>query len=99
MPGCKRDDQIAMKPRQWTPRDDQTIIRRARECCDGAFNRAGITDVDRSQLDAQRWCHGLDGGELSWSGGQGRIAKHCRPRHTRREFFQQLQPFRARLYS
>ena len=32
---------------------------------------------------------------LNWAGPIGKIAKHCYPRHARRDLFEQLQPFRA----
>ena len=94
-PGGKRNDQIAMMRRQRARRHDQAAIRGARECRDGALDFAGIAHVDRTQIHPQRWRHGLDGSELPDPGGDGRIPKHGRPRHSGRDLLQQLQPFPA----
>jgi hypothetical protein len=45
------DDQFAMNRRQRARRHDQTGIRRARECRDGALDLIGIAHTDRAESD------------------------------------------------
>jgi hypothetical protein len=46
----------------------------------GALDLAGVAHAGRAQLHSQYRRHALDGGKLADSGGNGRIAKHCRAR-------------------
>jgi hypothetical protein len=48
VPGRQRDDQIAMKLRQRTPRHDHAAIRRAREGRDSTLDLADVAYVDRA---------------------------------------------------
>ena len=96
VPGRKRDDQIAMKHRQRAPCHDQTAIRGARECRDGALDLAGVADVHRAYLHPDRRRHGLDRGELAEPGGYGGVPNDSRSRHAWRDLLEQFQPFPAR---
>ena len=99
MPGRQRDDQIAMKRRRRARRHDQAAIRSAREGRDGTLDLAGVAHVDRAHLHAKRRRHGLYDAELAYPGGCGGIPKDCHSRHAGRDLLEQLQPFRAQLYS
>src|SRR5262245_16881430 len=55
VPGCKRDDQIAMHHRQRTSRDNHAAVRGARECRYGAFDLARVSHVHRGYFHPQRW--------------------------------------------
>jgi hypothetical protein len=48
--GHKRDNQIAMNDRKSSRRDDEAAIRGTRECCNPAFDRAGVTRVNGNYL-------------------------------------------------
>jgi hypothetical protein len=73
VPSRKRDDQVAMNDRQWTPGHDQTAIRGACKGRDGALNLAGVAHVDRNYFHAERRRYGLDCGELADPGSHGGI--------------------------
>src|SRR6516164_3554377 len=60
VPGCKRDDQVAMNDRQRAPRQDYASVRGAREGRNSALDLAGIAHVDRTQLNTERWRHRLE---------------------------------------
>jgi len=60
VPGRQRDDQIIMNERRPACRQDQTAIRPARECCDGALDLGRIVHVYRNYLYAERRRHRLD---------------------------------------
>src|SRR5882757_4779609 len=77
--------------------DQATIsaISALRESRNGAPDLAGIPHIDRAQLHAQRWRHGLDCRELAWSGRHGGITKNRRPRYAGSDQLEQLQPFSA----
>jgi hypothetical protein len=53
VPGCKSDDQLAIKKDKPT-QHDLTAIRRAREGVDRALHLAGIAVVNQAQLHPQR---------------------------------------------
>ena len=95
VPGCKRDDQIAMKLRQRARRHDQAAIRSARECRDGALDLAAsrtLTGLTSTPSDgATAWI------AANWPSpaGIGGIPKDCRSRHARRDLLEQFQPFPA----
>ena len=95
MPGRQRDDQIAMNVRRPARCHDQTAIGGARERRDGALDLVGVAHVDRVHLHPERRRHGLDDGELAGAGGLDGIPKDGYSRHTRRDLFEQLQPFPA----
>ena len=97
MAGRKLDDQIALNARQRAPRHDHAAITRTRECRDGALGLAGVAQVERAHLHADRPRHGLDDGELADPGDCGGIAKNRCSRHARRDLFKQLQPFCAQI--
>jgi hypothetical protein len=65
VPGRQRDKQIAMNPRQSACRHNQTAIRLARECGDGALDLASVTHIDRGHLHPDRWRDGLDDTQLA----------------------------------
>jgi hypothetical protein len=50
VPGCQRDDQIAMDDRQATCRHDQTTISLARNRRDPALDLIRVAHIDRAQL-------------------------------------------------
>src|SRR5262245_707240 len=72
-----------------------SAISALRESRDGALNLAGIPHVDRAQLHTQRWPHGLDCGELAWSGRHRWITKNRCSRYAGSDQLEQLQPFSA----
>jgi hypothetical protein len=55
---------------------------------------AGIGDLDHAQFNADR-CERLDRGELADSRGFGGIAQNRDAADARRDFFEQLEPFRS----
>jgi hypothetical protein len=57
---CKRDNQIAMNPRQGTSRHDQAAIRGARECGDGTLHLAGPGSYIRVPKDRRKLQQGHD---------------------------------------
>ena len=65
MLGRERDDQVAMNHRQRASRYDQATIRRTSKGGNVALDVGCVAHVDRDDLDAERRCHGLDGGELT----------------------------------
>jgi hypothetical protein len=67
-------------------------MRRARERHDGALDLTGVADVDRADLDPDRGRHRLNCTELAKPRRNGRIPKHQRARHGRRDLFEQRQP-------
>src|SRR5512133_2923938 len=77
-----------------TPRrDDQTAVCSACERRNVALKVVGLARVDLIDLHSERWCHGLDDAELSNATRVGRIPNDGRPRHTRCDLLEQLQPF------
>ena len=55
-----------------------------------------VAHVDRTHFHPERRRHRLDYAELAGPGGLGGIADDApRPAHTRRDLFEQLQPFPA----
>ena len=93
--GGQRDDQLAMSDRQHARRHNQANVRGAREGRDGALDLAGVAHADRAHLHPERRRHRLDRGELANPGGYGSITKDRRSHHTRRDLFEQFQPFPA----
>jgi hypothetical protein len=63
--------------RRRTSRDNEAAIRALRECGDGTLDLVGIPHVNRTQLDAERGCHGLDSAELTGTSRNGGITKDC----------------------
>ena len=90
MLGRERDDQVAMNHRQRASRYDQATIRRASKGGNIALDVGCVAHVDRDDLDAERRCHGLDGGELTDPCTYRGITKNRRPRHARRHLLKQL---------
>ena len=90
MPGRERDDQIVLNDRQWGCRHDQAAIRLARERCDGALDFAGVAHADRTQRNStpNAAITPRNRGELAHAGRDGRIAKHRRLLHTRRDLLE-----------
>src|SRR5262245_37651580 len=84
-----------MTKRRRALRRDQATVRGPREGCNGEFDLRRLVQVDRTYLDAQRWRHSLDRGELGRASGQGRVPKNCYSGHAWRDLFEQLQPFCA----
>src|SRR5829696_3594018 len=76
-----------------TTRDDETSIRGAREGYYVTLDLAGVAHVDRADIQTKRRGYGLDCAELADPGGYGSIAKDRSARHTRRDLFNQFQPF------
>ena len=95
VPGRQRDDQIAMKMRQRARGHDQSAIReRAKAATARSISPASRTLIG-AHLHPERRRHGLDRGKLADPGGYGGITNDGRSRHTRRDLFEQLQPFPA----
>ena len=92
MPGRECDDQVAITAAAGPP----SRSGRHSEPREGPtwFHFAGVAHVDRVDLHPERRRHRLDGAKLADPGGL-RITKDPRPRHARRDFLQQLQPFPA----
>ena len=95
MPRRKREDQIAMNHRKRARRHNQAADRGARKGRDGAFDFAGVAQVDRSDLHLERRCHGLDDAEQCGAAGVSGISQDRRSRHVRRNLLEHLQPFSA----
>jgi hypothetical protein len=95
VPLRKPYQQIAMNDRQRARRHDQTAIIALRECCDSAFDFAGITQADWAQFYSERWRHGLDGSELPGPGALRGIPNDRNSRHAWRNLLEQFQPFTA----
>src|SRR5262245_25499565 len=81
MPGCQRDDQIAMKRRGSARIHDQTAIRRAPEGRDRAFDLTGVSRVDRVDLhpERRRNATGFMSYEFSLSGKRLELLKQIAP--------------------
>jgi hypothetical protein len=77
-----------MNNRQRAPRQDQAAIRGAREGSNSAPDLAGIEHIDRAQLNAERWRHGLERAPLPGPRGYGDIPNDSRSRHARRDLFE-----------
>jgi hypothetical protein len=77
--------------RRRTSRDNEAAIRALRECGDGTLDLVGIPHVNRTQLDAERGCHGLDSAELTGTSRNGGITKDCCACHARCDLFEQFQ--------
>src|SRR4051812_2270503 len=84
-----------MRRSQWACGDYQAAVRTAHECSQRAFDPTLVTHIDCAQFDAKRWCDGLDGRELAYSGSDGRIPNYGCPLQIRGKLLQQLQPLRA----
>src|SRR5215471_6102566 len=95
--GRKLEDEIAVNVRQRTRRHNQAAITRTRERRDAPLDLAGVAEVERAYVHANRPRHGLDDGELADAGDCRGIAKDCRSRYTRRNLFEQFQPFCAQI--
>src|SRR5439155_14848264 len=91
MPSGQRNDQIAVRGRRRTARDNKTTIRALRESRDGTLDLRGIPHIDGTQLDAERRRHGLDGAELTGSGRDAGIAKDRCARYARCDLLENLQ--------
>src|SRR5262252_2543591 len=74
---------------------DQTAVGTACEAGDRSLNLAGVAYVDRTELDAKRWRHGLNCAPQPDAGRYGGIADDCHSRHAWRNLLEQLQPFCA----
>jgi hypothetical protein len=59
VPSGQRNDQIAMRGRRRTARDNEATIWALRESRDGTLNLVGIPHIDDTQLNAERGRHGL----------------------------------------
>src|SRR5262249_38552329 len=46
VPGCERDDQVAMKRRRRAPGHDQAVVRTPGELCDAMLDPAGIMEIE-----------------------------------------------------
>ena len=84
-----------MNSRQRASCHDQTAISELRESSDGMFDLIGVTNIDRTDVDAQRGRHRLDDSELANPGGYRSIANNRCSREARRNLLKQLQPFCA----
>src|SRR5262249_25048334 len=87
--------QLAMNHRRWVCRHDQPAVCSLREFCDVALDIVSVVRLDGKDVNPERWCHGLDDGELANPGGDGGIPQNCRSRNARYKLFKQLQPFAA----
>ena len=97
MAGRKLDDQTALNVCQRTRRHDQTAITRTRERRHGPLDLAGVANVKRAHVNADRPRHRLDDGELADPSDCGGIPKDCRSHYARHNLFEQFQPFCAQI--
>jgi hypothetical protein len=95
--GRKRNNQIAMNECDRAPSYDQAAVVRTREGCDAALDFAGVLRADRTHLQPERRCRGLDRAPLANPGGYCGITKDRRSLHLRCDLLEQLQPFRAQI--
>src|SRR5262249_17744806 len=94
-PGRQLDDPIPTRAARCSARHDQAAIGGARECRDDALDLAGIPECDRAHLPPERGGRGLDSSELARPGRYTRTLKERHSLQTRRDLFEQPQPFCA----
>jgi hypothetical protein len=78
-------------------RQNQSGISGARERRNIAFNLGGISYIDRRDVHTQRWCNGLNYGELPDPLGDGSIAQNPSACDVRRDFLEQFNPLRCQI--
>src|SRR5262245_26494113 len=78
-------------------RQNQFGIRGPRERRNIAFNLGGISYIDRRYVHTQRWCNGLNYGELPDPLGDGSIAQNPSACDVRRDFLEQFNPLRCQI--
>src|SRR6516225_6998558 len=91
----KCDDLSDMWRRNCAWRHDQAGIWRAGEIRDGAFDVAGIANINRAHVDPKRRCSSPDGAELSDASRIGGIPDDRSPSNAGRNLLEQFYPFSA----
>jgi hypothetical protein len=92
VPSCQRSERVSWIVRpELARRHYKSAIRMLREVRNGTLDFPDIPQVNRAQLHADR-SDSLDRGELTDTGGDGRIAQHSRPLHARCDLLEQLEP-------
>src|SRR6516164_967743 len=86
-----------MSRRPRTRRQYHSSIWGTGEGRDVLLNLGWLTNADRTDVDADRWRHGLDDGELADPRGKSWIAKYHRAGHVWRDLLEKFQPFAAQI--
>src|SRR4051812_11268977 len=76
-----------------TPCNDHPAVRETRKFCEVALNLARVSRVERSQLQAERRCNGLESPKLASARREGCFPENSHALRMRCELFEQLQPF------
>ena len=63
-----------MSQYRWSAEYHQAAIPGLRKRRDGLFDFPGVSQIERGNLDPERWCHPLHGTELAECDGSGRIS-------------------------
>src|SRR5689334_5163471 len=84
-----------MKLRQTAGGYNEAAVWSLCEGCNGPLNVAGVTLVERIDLDLERRCRSLNDSELGRTGWRSGIPKDRDARDIGRDLFEQLEPLSA----
>jgi hypothetical protein len=91
--GRQRGNQFAANNRRRASCHDQAAVAEASKSRNGALHYGIVAHVDRDNLHAAGWRHGLYDSKLAGSCGYRGIPKDGRPSYVWRNLFKQFQPF------
>src|SRR5439155_5153667 len=89
---CKRNDEVSMRCRRSTSRNDQTSFRKAGEVPDCIFNITRIANSGRTDLDPDRAGRGLNCTKLA-SSSRIDVTQYDCSRQIRLDRFEKAKPF------